>query len=157
MNVHTKTYLDISEDYVDNEGYPFLVGQPFKKGHHGQLWKFVHIHNSWNPRHVRDHMNKAHHAFRLAKVQERQNSAAQNNLGQANSYQPQVPSNQQQYVGNQLQYTGTNICGNPTCGVDHICAGDYNRIVRPLGYSGVRSVGQHFSLERGDLGVARKH
>jgi len=34
-------------------------------------------------------------------------------------------------------YTGPNLCGNPTCGIDHICAADYNRIVRPMGYPGV--------------------
>ena len=26
-----------------------------------------------------------------------------------------------------------NICGNPTCGVDHTCAADYNRRVQPMG------------------------
>jgi len=31
----------------------------------------------------------------------------------------------------------SNLCGNPTCGIDHICAADYNRVVRPMGYSGV--------------------
>ena len=30
-----------------------------------------------------------------------------------------------------------NICGNPTCRVDHICAADYNRRVQPMGYPGV--------------------
>jgi len=31
----------------------------------------------------------------------------------------------------------SNLCGNPTCGKDHICPLDYNRIVQPMGYPGV--------------------
>lgn len=30
-----------------------------------------------------------------------------------------------------------NICGNPQCGRTFICAADYNRNVKPLGYPGV--------------------
>ncbi len=31
-----------------------------------------------------------------------------------------------------------NICGNPQCGKSFICAADYNRVVQPMGYPGVR-------------------
>jgi hypothetical protein len=132
MNVHTNTYLDISSNYVDNEGHSYLVGQGFRDAATSQMWKFIHVHKDWTPQEVDDHLKKAHHAFRLAQAQRAQDAADENNQGQGGGYQPQAQDYQQQQ-----QYSGPNLCGQATCGVDHICNADYNRIVQPMGYRGV--------------------
>lgn len=135
MNVHTNTYLDISGHHVDDEGHPYLVGHGYRDGATGQMWKFIHVHKHWTPQEVHDHLKDAHHSFRLAQARKAQDAANRNNQQQGGSYPPpaQYYPQQQQLP----QYTGPNLCGQASCGVDHICNADYNRIVRPMGYPGV--------------------
>jgi hypothetical protein len=132
-NVYSGTFLDIS--HADDET---AVGK--KINHHStQYWQFIHVqdednqdagtvHTPKRKKHIRDKLRNHQDTFRKDKakyLKEKQAEAAQEQYNSG---------------GNQPAYTGPNICGNPMCGVDHICAADYNRIVRPMGYPGVPGI-----------------
>ncbi|KAF7184205.1 hypothetical protein CNMCM7691_004830 [Aspergillus felis] len=95
--------------YLDVSDSHHLIGATNHRDQPSQYWKFVPIDQS----HV---YTAAGYNIQLA---------AQRHL-----HHPQTTVTQ--------HATATsNLCGDPTCGVTHVCNRDYNRQVQPLGYHGV--------------------
>ena len=96
-----------------------------------QQWKLIpHHHGRMGPA---DTKEMGITEQRKLKEEKREEQRANEQAAQSSTYPNYSGVN---YSGGSSIATN-NICGQPTCGVDHICTADYNRIVQPMGYPGV--------------------
>ncbi|KAL4994939.1 hypothetical protein BDV10DRAFT_175786 [Aspergillus recurvatus] len=146
QNVYSGLYLDQSTEPTgpDNKSHR-AIGRPYD-GRARQLWKFIPIPTGWDTGDVNDVARDERDNW---KDNIRDGTSLDHALAAGNDYtyapaQPQFqywPQAHTQAVdwvaGGQVQRTGPALCGDPECGRSRICDADYNRIVRPMGYSGV--------------------
>jgi uncharacterized membrane protein YgcG len=136
VNKETGTYLDLHQ----NPGkHPHVVGC---KHHHrlSQKWRFIKTPVSWTPkqRHDKQQRKKNHFLAEKAAEQQKELQGSSSGYSGGGGYNGGYSGGGYSGGGVQPQPVRTNnLCGNPTCGIDHICAADYNRQVQPMGYSGV--------------------